>query len=212
MLHQDFYVYTVVLPNVSRSFTLQLCDNGLFAFSCIPWLCDCCSAGDLVSFTDILVSIYFFTAWNMRRLSFLLLLISSRTTFDLFSFSFSWIFLIECKALFLVAFNNFAFSSFFSFSIRNLKFLWWFDKIFISSLYTIPCLILGCLNFSELFIYVYIYHRLISNHFDLCLFLYFRYFFRFRLYKHLQCLYFLDIQLWYFYCWMAFRNFSASLW
>ena len=48
---------TLYCPSVSRSFTLQLCDNGLFAFNCIPWLCDCCSAGDLVSFTDILVQL-----------------------------------------------------------------------------------------------------------------------------------------------------------
>ena len=52
---KTFMFTTLYCPNVSRSFILQLCDNGLFAFNCIPWLCDCCSAGDLVSFTDILV-------------------------------------------------------------------------------------------------------------------------------------------------------------
>ena len=58
---KTFMFTTLYCPNVSRSFTLQLRDNGLFAFNCIPWLCDCCSAGDLVSFSDILVNNKFYS-------------------------------------------------------------------------------------------------------------------------------------------------------
>ena len=41
----------------------------MFAFNCIPWLCDCCSAGDLVSFTDILVSNYLWPAWRSNKVT-----------------------------------------------------------------------------------------------------------------------------------------------
>ena len=53
-LHQDFHVNNFVLPQYLTVFCYTVMWYW-FAFNCIPWLCDCCSAGDLVSFTDILV-------------------------------------------------------------------------------------------------------------------------------------------------------------
>ncbi len=86
----------------------------------------------------LLVLYIVLTAWYIRRLSFLLLFISSIIALNLLDCSFSWIFFIEWRVLFRAIFSCFRFSLSFSFSILILKFFWWSDKMSICLLWVIP--------------------------------------------------------------------------